>query len=53
MERAYAPLTDGRLSAHADLQHGVKDLEQGRLLMVGQEQDRKVHLGSGVFTVRH
>lgn len=53
LECVYSSLTNGRLSAHADLQHGIKDLKQGRLLMVGQKQDRKVHLRSGVFAVRH
>lgn len=45
------PLTDGHLRAHADLQNWIKDLKQGRLLMVGQQQDRKVHLRGGVFTI--
>ena len=49
----YFPLTYSSLSSHADLQQRVQNLKHRRLLMVRQQQDGKVQLWSGVFTVRH
>lgn len=45
-------LTEGSLSPQFDFQQRVQDLKDWRLLVIGQQQDDKVQLRSGVFAVR-
>jgi len=40
-------------AAKADLQHRIQNLKDRRLLMIGQQQNSKVHLWSGVLSIRH